>query len=173
MKQSHIEIIKSILESLTPQEFVELHQSNWKDYYLTWDEATSKKFQSVYDFDPESNDDWKNDLYEGVGFHDLIQEKYIAFLEQKSDEDKFIWINGDAEQYVYKVFLTIEEINSYIDMSLYDNYSEEKQEEIGDYFADIFYDNYSGCYLRSMLIDISDSFLEIKYLDDKIETIIK
>lgn len=139
--------IISFLNNMDCEEFVRIHQENFKDHYLS---------EPKMIVDTEIFDNWR--------LFDIICEKYREFFERKGINETHEWLNPSLysnysdylrqEDFTYDMILT--ELG-YIDAD------DELSEQTNDMFNELYYEYVSGWGLSWFVLDVVDLFNDSYY----------
>lgn len=134
----------NFLSNMDAEQFVKLHQSNFKDHYLS---------------EPEVIID--GSAFDELGLADIIQEKYREFFSNMGAEAAYKWLNpslySDMVSYLKTEDFSMEVIKYEIGLS--DELEDEDELEM---FNDLYFDICSGWGLSWFVIEIVDLYMESK-----------
>lgn len=124
--------ILDFIKSIPAEDFVKVHQDNFKDHYLT---------------DPEID---LEHLVEELDIMDLIREKYNEFFIEKGVDETYKWLNSCEYQETEDFPMT------YINYELFGAEIEDEDELEGCYcmFNDLYYEAVSGYGYSSFMKDL-------------------
>lgn len=130
------EKLYELSKNLDPKEFVKIHQEDFFNYYLRWDDEFEKQFKSIFVFDSDDSDKM-NDYYQYIAM-DLITEKYFEFFQTMEPNEVFEWLNMDIDP---------------IDLNLYLN-NMDCSDDFHDKMDELYYEMCSGHSLRHYMLDL-------------------
>ena len=135
--------IIDFLNDMNPSDFVELHQTNFKDHYLS---------EPAVLFD--------NDIFHELDLAFIISEKYRDFFSDLGLRASHRWLNPSYWNASYSSYLRTEDFTLKMILCEVDggDFDEDICEAAGEMFSDLYYDTFSGWGLSHFILDVYDLY---------------
>jgi hypothetical protein len=147
--------IINFIEQMDPKEFVQIHQDNFKEYYLS---------KPPIEIDNELFDDWC--------LWDTFQEKYREFFVEKGLDETYKWLNPSLYS-DYSPCLKNEDISlNCIKYHFFDNsieLSDDDLESSSYFFDDLYFDMWSSWAISWFIYEIVNLYQESKINEEVLE----